>query len=78
MSELSDNATVSLTLADLANADAAGKLNLLGANWTWTALQPSGQTSPQALVVTIDVPSSTVSDGLTDPTCDRRNFHDRS
>jgi hypothetical protein len=56
MSEISDNAHVSLMLADYANTDASNKLNMLGAGWMATALQASGQTPPHALVVLIEVP----------------------
>ena len=58
MSEISDKASVTVLLADFANADAVGKLNVIGGNWTITGLQPSGLTAPQSVVVMIDVPST--------------------
>jgi hypothetical protein len=57
VTEISENARVKVLLADFANQDAAGKVNLLGANWLVTAIQPTGMTPPQTLVVLVDVPS---------------------
>ncbi|MGW1361467.1 hypothetical protein ACWCQP_29095 [Streptomyces chartreusis] len=45
-----------ILLSDYANADAAGKANILGAGWQVTGLLPSGFTAPQTLVVLISVP----------------------
>lgn len=57
MTELSENARVAVLLADFANQDPANKINLLGANWNIAAIQPTGMTPPQAVVVFVEVPS---------------------
>jgi hypothetical protein len=57
VSGISDNARVKVLLADFANQDAVGKVNLIGANWSITGIQPPGMTPPQTLVVLVDVPS---------------------
>ncbi len=57
MTELSENARVAVLLADFANQDPANKINLLGANWNIAAVQPTGMTPPQAIVVFVEVPS---------------------
>jgi|ERR1019366_1309538 hypothetical protein len=51
-----EEARASLILADYANMDAAGKLNLLGGGWQVTALTQTGLTPAQALVASIEVP----------------------
>lgn len=56
MSDLSENARVKVLHADYASQDASNKVNLLGANWTITAIQPTGLTPPQSVVVFVDVP----------------------
>jgi len=57
VTEISENARVKVLLADFANQDPARKINLLGANWSITRIQPSEMTSPQAVVVLVDVPA---------------------
>ena len=57
MTEISDHARVKVVLADFANQDGAGKVNLLGANWLITGIQPTGMIPPQTLVVFVDVPA---------------------
>jgi hypothetical protein len=53
---IGDEARACLLLGDYANADSAGKLNLLGGGWKVTGLTPSGLSGPQALVAAIEVP----------------------
>lgn len=57
MSEVADDACVSLILADYAAADAINKVNVIGAAWQISGVQPeTGLTPPQSLVVFIDLP----------------------
>jgi hypothetical protein len=56
VTEISDNARVIVLLADFANQDPANKINLLGAHWNITGVQPNGATSPQAVVIFIELP----------------------
>ena len=57
MSAVFDRARVTLVLADYAAADAVQKLNILGAGWSITGLNPAtGTTSPMSLVIMIDSP----------------------
>lgn len=57
MSELSDNATVRLLIADYVAADAAGKLNVVGGGLGVLGLnQETGFTAPFGVVVIIAVP----------------------
>jgi hypothetical protein len=52
MSEISDTARTSILIADFANVDASGKLNLLGGGVAITAIDSrSGTTAPLTLVV---------------------------
>jgi len=52
MSEISDTARVSVLLADFANVDGSGKLNLIGGGVAITVIDPqTGQTAPLSLVV---------------------------
>jgi hypothetical protein len=57
VTELSDNVRVNVLLADHASQDASNKVNLLGAGWFLTAVQQTGMTPPQAVVVFVDVPA---------------------
>lgn len=52
---VADSVRVAVVLADFANADSAGKANILGAAWSFTGLLPNGLTPAQALVVLIEV-----------------------
>lgn len=55
MSDIADDARVSLVLADYAAADAVNKVNVIGAGWQVASLQPeTGLTPPQSLVVLVD------------------------
>jgi hypothetical protein len=56
VTEISENARVTVLLADFANQDPANKINLLGANWNITGVQPSGATFPQAVVIFVELP----------------------
>lgn len=57
MSSISSTARVSLFVADYAAPDAIQKLNILGAGWAVTAVNPeTGLTAPHAVVAFIDVP----------------------
>ena len=47
---------INIILADLGAQDASGKLNLLGAGWSYIGVLPSGLTSDIAVAVTIEVP----------------------
>ncbi|MDQ3480322.1 MAG: hypothetical protein M3423_03165 [Actinomycetota bacterium] len=47
-------------LADYAVADAGGKLNILGAGFTISGIQPTGLIGPQYVAVMIDVPAKFV------------------
>ena len=56
MSAIADTARVAVLLADYAQADTVQKINMLGAGWQVTGLDPStGITAPQTLVVMIDI-----------------------
>lgn len=56
MSVIADTARVAVLLADYAQADAVKKINMLGAGWQVTELDPgTGITAPQTLVVMIDI-----------------------
>jgi hypothetical protein len=57
VTEISENVHVVVLLADFANQDPLNKINLLGANWNITGVQPTGTTFPQAVVVFVEVPS---------------------
>lgn len=57
MTEISENARVVVLLADFANQDPANKINLLGAHWNITGVQPNGATFPQAVVIFVELPS---------------------
>ncbi|EYR65026.1 hypothetical protein N866_18830 [Actinotalea ferrariae CF5-4] len=57
MSPISDSARVSLFVADYAAPDAIQKLNIIGAGWAVTGVNPeTGLTAPHAVVAFIDVP----------------------
>lgn len=45
-----------MILGDYANADSAGKVNILGAGWQVAPLQPTGFTPPHALAALIAAP----------------------
>lgn len=45
-----------MMLADYANVDAAGKLNILGGAWTISNILPGGLSAPQTLAIVLDVP----------------------
>jgi hypothetical protein len=53
---ITDDARVSIILADYANQDAVQKINILGGGWQITAVGPNGLTAEQAVVVFIEVP----------------------
>ncbi|MGH9293719.1 MAG: DUF6941 family protein [Acidimicrobiales bacterium] len=55
---VANDARVSLLLADFANADATGKLNVIGGKWQVTSLLPTGLTQPMSLVVLIALPAN--------------------
>lgn len=56
MSEIGDTARVSILLADFANTDAAGKLNIIGGGVAVTGISPeSGQTAPLTVVLQVHV-----------------------
>lgn len=57
MTEISENAHVVVLLADFANQDPANKINLLGAHWNITGVQPNGATFPQAVVILVELPA---------------------
>lgn len=54
---ISEDAIVSIILADYAVADASQKVNILGAGWQVTGVTPGGLTPAQALVVLVEVPA---------------------
>lgn len=54
---LSDDARVTIILADYLGIDAGGKLNALGAGFSLTGLQPNGMTAPQHIGVLVDLPA---------------------
>lgn len=56
MSSVSDAARVQILHADYAAADASDKINALGIGFQICLAQSTGLTSPQAVVVIIDVP----------------------
>jgi hypothetical protein len=56
VTEISENARVIVLLADFANQDPANKINLLGAHWNITGVQPNGATFPQAVVIFVELP----------------------
>lgn len=56
MASLEEEARAFVVLADYANTDAAGKLNLLGGGWQVTALTQTGLTIPHAVTAAIEVP----------------------
>lgn len=62
---LADDAVVQVFIADHVGIDGGGKLNALGAGFMVSGLQPTGLTSPQAIAVTIDVPSRYVGQDFT-------------
>lgn len=63
MSEIADDARVAIALADYASVDGSGKVNLLGAGWQVTGVQPeTGLTGPQTAVVFIEIPARHVND----------------
>jgi hypothetical protein len=55
---LADEARVSLMLADFANADATGKLNIIGGGWQVTARLSTGMTPPICVIARVEVPAS--------------------
>lgn len=57
MSAVAERARVAVLLADYAAADAGGKINILGAGWAISGIDPStASTAPQSVVVMIDSP----------------------
>lgn len=57
MSEIADEARVSVILADYASVDAINKANVIGAGWQIAGIDPTtGMTAPQSLLVMIDLP----------------------
>jgi hypothetical protein len=54
---LAQELRVTLVLADYANTDASGKVNLIGGGWQITNIMPNGMTGPQYLLTLIDVPA---------------------
>lgn len=61
MSLFSDAHAVVL-IADFIGADAAGKLNAIGAGFAISGIGPDGQTPPQHVAVMVDVPSKYAGD----------------
>lgn len=57
MSQLAEDARVTLLIADYVGVDASNKVNALGAGFTMTGVNPTGLTPPMHLVVLIDIPS---------------------
>lgn len=57
---IKDDATVNLILADYISVDSAGKINVLGAGWTVSGVQPNGFTVQQCLAIVVDVPNGYV------------------
>lgn len=58
MSEIAENASVTILVADFANVDAAGKINLLGAGVAMVGFDPmQGLTSRFSIGVVIHVPT---------------------
>lgn len=56
MSAIADTARVAVVLADYAQADAIQKVNVLGAGWQVTGIDPNtGNTAPQTLLVVVDI-----------------------
>lgn len=57
MSAIAEAARVNLLLADYAAVDGTNKVNILGANWQVTGINPSsGLTAAQSVILLIDVP----------------------
>jgi len=53
---ISEDAQVSIVLADYAAQDGSGKINIIGAGWGITGLQPTGLTPELAVVAFIELP----------------------
>ena len=54
---IADDSQVSIVLSDYGNQDAAGKVNVLGAGWSFTGVQPNGFTPELAVTVFLEIPS---------------------
>jgi len=66
VSEIGDTARVAVILADYAAVDAVQKVNILGAGWLVTGIEPqTGSTAPQALVLMVDVDPAHIGDSFT-------------
>jgi hypothetical protein len=66
VSALADAARVAVVLTDYAAADVIGKVNIIGAGWAITGVNPeSGAIAPQAVVVLVDVPPAFYGDDFT-------------
>jgi hypothetical protein len=57
---ISDEARVTVLLADYISVDAGGKLNVIGGGWTIAGVQPNGLSAPQYVAVLVDIPSTYV------------------
>lgn len=57
MSEIADAAKVSLFVGDVGYVDAGKKLNVMGANWQISGMQPTGMSAPCCVVCLIDIPA---------------------
>jgi hypothetical protein len=53
---LADDARIRILLADFANSDSVGKVNVIGAAWQVTARLPTGLTPALTLVVLVNLP----------------------
>jgi len=53
---ISEDARVSIIMADYANQDAVQKINILGAGWQITGVGQNGLTAEQAVLVIVEVP----------------------
>lgn len=54
---IAEDITVSIVLADFANEDSGKKINMLGAGWSVTSVQPTGLTPEAAVVVLMQIPA---------------------
>lgn len=55
---VADEADVTLLLADFANVDAGGKLNVIGGGWQAVGRLPTGMTPPFSVVIRVEFPSA--------------------
>lgn len=65
MSEIADNARVSILIGDFAATDAAGKVNVLGAGWQFAGIDAqTGMSAPHTLLVMVDIPPAHYNDSF--------------